>query len=206
MSTCFFDEANFYSVGLQEAQARVITWHQSYLGEYGKPVALLLTELDDPAGLAARIEGCLVAEAAPLLRLCTEHDNMIEDFRKEMKEFQKEHPHDNPQSAFHPSSAHEFFDRPSPPFTGERKALDRALAEIEEQRRRYRRLLAARKADIAVGLTQRGVDPNEEPDPILRIAALRLREAIDAQKDFQKEAQKRMSHTRRLLDIRKRER
>ena len=173
------DEVHFFNLESKDAAASVTSWHVSECGARVKSMALLLTELSAPEKLATEIRQSLNSEAAPLLRVFAKHDQML-------KEWQTEHPGVdpwNPPRMVGYPTPEKFFALPMPPFMAHRKILDDALAGIAGERKQCAERLAARQADKAAGLTTRDPDPNEEPDPLLRIWAGRLREAARIHSD-----------------------
>jgi hypothetical protein len=196
-----FDEEKFFSMGDAAAES-VARWHQQHQVLISEPMALLLTELERPEWLAAQVNAHLDAEAAPLLRLLTEHDRMMTRWKAENPNYDEQRAELRNASPGGSKGKEAWLKLNPPPFQKERKVLEEALTKIKQQRDACKSRAAARRKDIEAGKKSRTVDPAEEDDPIAGIAARRAREKIDEKKNQLDERSMINNGLRKILNIR----
>ena len=152
---------------LHDAEA-VIAWvdkrHADFAWARRDTMALLLTELSDPASLARVIDVDLASERRDLTKLLELVGKPIEPWDVD------------------PDSANRMPEPPDP-FRRQREVLTRTLELVNADQARCAARLAARKADMQAGLPLRNPDPDEEPDPLERIYATSLRERTPSPAD-----------------------
>jgi hypothetical protein len=192
------DETNFFNLGSGAAE-ETRKWHEQHLKNRHRPMALLLTETVNPEALAEDVLRSLAMEEAPLLRLRAEHERMMAQWRSE-------NPAANPDDPFEGMSYWEikekFFTVDRAPFMPVRKVIDEALGRIGAERQNCKDRLAARLRDRESGRVRSQIDAQEEPDPLLRMHASRLREQQDTYQDVLKLREMEREHMKRMLEIR----
>lgn len=192
------DEPNFFNLGRGTAdEAR--KWHEQHLENRLRPMSLLLTETVNPEVLAEDVLRSLAMEEAPLLRLRAEHERIMAKWCSENPGLNP----DNPYEGMSFGEIKEKFLTIAPTLKFERNVIDEALGTIGAERANCKNRLAARLQDRESGRDRSEIDAQEEPDPLMRMHASRLREQQDIYKDVLKLREMESEHMKRMLEIRK---
>jgi hypothetical protein len=155
------DKETFLYNGDEGVKA-VIAAHREHKVRRAVPLALLLTEVKNAPALARLVTTDVDKER----RLLRELLQQVDEFEAQAEPWVIERPG---RRVTLPAR------RPR-----HREILLQTLSELEDEQARCDRRLAARASDAQRGETERPPDPDEEPDPVVRIWAARLRENLDA--------------------------